>query len=163
MVQWKKESEHTHKVLFTFRWISVALILIVKKIAIPSLLSFPCSITTYIFCFRPREVDLLFPTSFASLGYFTSTLTVKQLKGTGTRWWLNPASIEVYGHLSFRSQPKSLFLNVASTPNPWRKEKEGESSAIKFWHLFIWRSRQPDSKSFAGLCNGFPKRWLQQC
>lgn len=48
VVQWKNESKLTRKVLLTFRWISVASILVVKKTSVPSPLSFPWSITTYI-------------------------------------------------------------------------------------------------------------------
>lgn len=48
MVWWKNESKLTRKVLLTFRWISVASILVEKKTSVPSPLSFPWSITTSI-------------------------------------------------------------------------------------------------------------------
>lgn len=51
MVQWKNESKHTHKVLLTFRWISVPSILVVTKSQFHHLCLFPI-LLQYIFLFR---------------------------------------------------------------------------------------------------------------
>lgn len=159
VVQWKTKSRGAHKVLLTFGWTSVSSVMVDwwKKISVPSPWSFPCSIAIQILL-SDIEAGLLFPTTFASPGYFTSTLTVRQQKGMGTRWRLKPLSIEVYGHLSFRSSSIFLFLKTTATPAPWRKEKKGrESSTVKLGHFYIWRSHWPDRSSSA-----WPMQWLSK-
>lgn len=145
MVQWKNESKHIHKVCLTFRWISVAVILVGKKISILPPLSFSHSFTTYILASDLKRSWFVLSYKLYLTRIFHVNFNCQATEETGTRWWLNPASVEVYSHLSFRSRLISFFLKAASTSNPWRKKRKGwvkYNKPLAFFNLKVMSTWQ---------------------